>query len=95
VAKIIKANPTETVEKEIKLAHVGAGNFFRFATTTFEEAMANEDAPGLFMVVTMPAPKTGRVTIVSIDGKSVQEKDDDHLVIVHPVTIQVGEAERA
>lgn len=90
---VIKANPNGTAEKQIALGEVGAGGVFRFPGTTFEEALANEDHAGFFMVFKMTPPKTGRVYVVSLDGAQVLERDEDRLVIVHKATVSVEPAE--
>ncbi len=91
--QVVKANPSGKMEKRTKLKDVGAGNVFRFAFVSFEQALAGEEGAGFWQVVDTQPKKTGRVTIVSTDCKSLQEKDDDHEVIVHPAKLEVGEAE--
>ena len=91
--KVVKANPSGKTEKQTKLGEVKPGTFFRFPSSTFEQALAGDEGAGFYQVINTQPKKTGRVTIVSSDGESIQEKDDDHLVIVHPATIQISEAE--
>jgi hypothetical protein len=90
---IVKANPSGKTEKQTKLGAVRPGEIFRFPSATLEQALAGEEGAGFYQVIETQPKKAGRVTIVSIDGKSVQEKDDDHKVIVHPATLEIGEAE--
>lgn len=91
--QVVKANPSGKTEKQTKLGDVKPGQVFRFPSVTFEQALAGEEGAGFYQVIDTQPKKTGRVTIVSSDGRSVQEKDDDHKVIVHPSTLEVGEAE--
>ncbi len=91
--EVVKANPSDKTEKQTKLGDVKPGEFFRFPSVTFEQALTGEEGAGFFSVIETQPKKAGRVTIVSSDGKSVQEKDDDHMVIVHPSKLEIGEAE--
>jgi len=91
--KVVKANPSGKTEKQTKLGDVKPGEYFRFPSVTFEQALAGEEGAGFYQVIETQPKKTGRVTIVSSDGKSVQEKDDDHKVVVHPSKLEIGEAE--
>ena len=90
--QIEKADP-KTPEKLFKLSDVKPGDgFVRFRDVTFAEALTGKDESQFFMVIETQPKKTGRVTLVSADGKTVQEKDDDHQVFVHSVVFKVGEA---
>lgn len=91
--QVVKANPPGKVEKQVKLGEVKCGETFRFPSATFEQALAGEERTGFFMVIETQPKKTGRVTIVSTDGKSVQEKDDDHMVVVHHSKLEISPAE--
>ncbi len=89
---IEKAGEKGKTEKLTKLGEVKTGEVFRFQGTTYEEAIAGENGALFYMVINTQPKKTDRVTIVSMDGQSVQEKDSDHLVIVHPSKLHVGQA---
>jgi hypothetical protein len=89
----VKAIPPGKKEKQTKLGDVKPGQVIRFPSGTFEGALASEEGVGFYMVIETQPKKAGRVTIVSTDGKSVLEKDDDHSVIVHPSQLMVSEAE--
>jgi hypothetical protein len=91
--QVVKANPSGKTEKQTKLGDVKPGEFFRFSSITFEQAIAGEEGAGFYQVIETLPKKTGRVTIVSSDGRSVQEKDDDHKVVVHPSRLEISEAE--
>lgn len=93
--QILKANPSGKTEKQTKLGDVKPGSIFRFPSVTFEQALSDEEGSGFYLVIETQPKKAGRVTIVSIDGKSFQEKDDDHKVVVHPSKLEIGEAELA
>lgn len=91
--QVVKANPSGKTEKQTKLGDVKPGDIFRFPSVSFEQALAGEEGVEFYQVIEIQPKKTGRVTIVSIDGKSVKEKDDDHKVVVHPSKMEIGEAE--
>ncbi len=92
--EVVKACPAQKTEKRVKLGKLIAGDVFRFANRTFEHAIADQEGASFYMVIEAQPKKTGRVTIIPLDGKVVLEKDDDHEVICHPATIEIGEAER-
>ncbi len=91
--QVVKANPSGKTEKQTKLGDVKPGEFFRFSSVTFEQALAGEEGAGFYQVINTQPKKTGRVTIVSSDAMSVLEKDDDHKVVVHPSRLVIDEAE--
>ena len=90
---VVKATPKGKKDKKTLLGKAGHGTVFRFPTTSVEEALGSEGAL-FYMVIDTQPKKTGRVTVTSLDGKSVQEKDEDHQVIVHNATLSDGDAER-
>jgi hypothetical protein len=91
--KIVRVKPNGKAEKQTRLGNVKPGETFRFPSITFEQALAGEEGAGFYMVIATQPQKAGRVTIVSSDGKSVQEKDDDHMVVVHASKLEVSDAE--
>ena len=91
--EISKASKPNKIEKRTPLKNVKPGQVFRFPSITFEQALGDKESAGFYFVVETQPKKTGRVTIISTDGKSVQEKDDDHNVIIHPSKLMVEEAE--
>jgi hypothetical protein len=93
--KVSKLKATVKTEKRTKLQDVKPGEVIRFPFHSYEQAIAGEEGAGFHMVIDVQPKKTGRVNIVSSDGKLVQEKDGDHEVIVHPSRLEVGGAEFA
>ena len=91
--QIEKANPSGKTEKRTKLGDVKPGEFFRFPSCTFEQALVGEDGGGFYQVIEIQPKKADRVTILSSDGRSVQERDADREVIVHPAKIVISGAE--
>lgn len=91
--QIEKANPSSKTEKRTKLGDVKPGDLFRFPSYTFAQALIGEEEAGFFFPVEKQPKQTGRVSIVSTDGKSMLEKDADREVIVHPSELVIGEAE--
>src|SRR3989344_6882726 len=92
--RVSRAGQPGKVEKTTKLGQVKPGDVFRFFGTSFEEVLAGgESAPMFFMAVEASPKKVGSTTIVSIDGKSTQERDDDLPVFVHSAKLEVGETE--
>ncbi len=91
--QVVKANPSGKIEKQTKLGDVKPGEVFRFPSVTFEQALTGEEGAGFYQVIRTQPQKTGRVVIVSSDGMSVQEKDDDHMVVVHPSKLLIDQAE--
>lgn len=92
--KVQKATPKKKTEKIVALSKVGPGQVFRFAHVSFEAAMAGKDDATFYMVIDVQPKKAGRVNIVSVDGKSVLERDEDHQVVVHDATLSIERAER-
>lgn len=90
---VVKQTDSSKIEKQIKLEEAKPGDIFRYPSTSFEKALTAEKGSSFFMVVDVIPKKTGRVTVVSSDGKIVQEKDSDHMVVVHPSKIVVDAAE--
>lgn len=90
--QVVKANPSGKTEEQVKLGTLKPGDIFRHPWNTFEQALTGEEGAGFFMIIETVPKKTGRVTILTIDGKSVQERDDDHLVVLHPSKLEIGEA---
>jgi len=91
--QVVKDNQGE-VEKQTKLGDVAPGVTFRFTSVSFEQAIAGEDGAGFYHRIDIQPKTTGRVTICTSDGKTVLERDDSHLVVVHPSKLMVGAAER-
>lgn len=91
--RVVKAGSRKIEDPLVKLSRVkpGSAKVIRFQGTTYQEALSNKDDATFYMVVKPPTEKTGRVTLVSIDGRSVRECDDDHLVYVHDAVIEVDE----
>lgn len=80
------------VEKLTKLGDAKPGDYVRLETMRpFEDAMVRPHE-NFFMVIETQPKKAGRVTLSSIDGKLVVEKDDDRMVVVHPATLNIGPA---
>lgn len=90
--QVVKAVPADKCEQQTKLGNVRPGEVFRFPHFSFEEALAGENGAGFYQVIDIQPKKTGRVTVVSVDGKSVLEKDDDRYVVVHPSKLEIGGA---
>jgi len=91
--KVVKEMPKGKIEKKVKLSDLPIGNYFRFPDYTLEEVISEKNEATLWLSIKIQPEKTGRVAIVSLDGKIVKEVDDNHLVIAHPVTINVADAE--
>ena len=94
--KIVKAASKGKTEKLTKLGEVkpGDGKVFRFQGASFEEALVGKDDACFYMVIKSTPEKVGRVTICSLDGKSVLDRDDSHLVVVHSAEISIAAAGR-
>jgi len=89
--KVERAATASKREQEIKIKDVPLGYVFRFSGCTIEEALSGKDDTCFYMVVKGGPQETGRVSIVSVDGKQMLKRDDDHMVIAHPATLLVGE----
>ena len=85
--------PAGKKERTVKLGQIKpGGDVFRFPAVSYEEALSGKDESTFFMVINTLPVQAGRVSIVSLDGKLVLEKDNDHLVIPHPSNLMIGEA---
>lgn len=92
MAQVTKETGGKT-EKQTKLGDVKPGEFFRFPSITFEEALAGKEGAGFYQVIETQPKKADRVSILTSDGKSLQERDADRMVIVHPAKIVISPAE--
>ena len=92
--EIEKASPANTSEKLTKLADVPPGSVFRLPDESLEQVVGNLESGGLRMVFKGTPQETGRVHYVSVDGALAGKMDADRMVIVHPATLVVSEAER-
>lgn len=93
IVKVITQDPKKK-EKTTKLADVPIGDVVRFLSATYKEATSGDkNGHSFYMVVENQPKKTGRVSLVSLDGSSVIERDDDHQVVVHKTQIFVEQAE--
>ncbi|MEJ0002267.1 MAG: hypothetical protein WDN09_03830 [bacterium] len=89
----IRSVPLGEIEKKVQLSVLKTGDVFRFGGFTYEEAMTNNNDASFYMVVEITPKKTGRVNIVSMDGKHLLERDESHLVIRHDVELYIKPAE--
>ncbi len=91
--RVVKAGSKPQEDPLVRLSRVkpGSARVVRFQGTTYEEALSNNNEATFYMVVKPATEKTGRVSLVSIDGLSTKEYDDNHLVYVHDCTIAVAE----
>ena len=86
--KVVKAAQEGKGEVTVKLSQVGIGNVFRFPFTTFEAAISEKDEETFYMVIGKPA-QDHRVSVLSLDGKVLLERDGDRYVIQHRATIHI------
>lgn len=88
--QIVRANPAGAVEKTSKLSVLQAGDVFRFPDVSYEQAISNADDASFYMVINKPiSGDTKRVSVLSLDGKTLLERDGDREVIRHQATISV------
>lgn len=81
--KITKATPSK--EPSIPLGEIKAGECFRFAHDTFEEALKCDS---FFMRVDAPEFRDG-VEIVNLSDGKKMKRDSDHRVIRHKCNLQI------
>jgi len=87
--QIVKANPEKKEEKLSKLSTLTHGAVFRFRDTLFEDALVAENT-AFYMVINKPASTVDRVSVLSLDGKTILERDGEHMVHQHQATISVS-----
>ncbi len=76
-------------EKAVKLNSLQHGSVFRFPDVTFEEALAVEDA-SFYMVINKPTASPDRIAVISLDGKTLLERDGDRQVFQHQATVSIS-----
>ncbi len=78
----IEGEPTEAV---LNLGQVAAGQLFRFAHISYEDALREE----LFYMPTKTTQKEGRVEIVNPENGEVLRRDDSQRVVLHTSVLSV------
>lgn len=89
--KITNAKETTQVVKTSQLGKVAAGEIFRFPNVKFEEAIIGHDEATFYMVINKQPAHADRVSIMSIDGKTVLERDADREVVVHQAELFISD----
>ena len=83
-------------EKTLQLKDVEVGHYFRYASIPHELA---ENSPGQNIhkkIKPIGAEKAKRVTVVSLDGLHLEERDEDHRVVPYSnLTIAIGNPDMA
>lgn len=93
--KIVEATKSNMVEKLSPLKLVPVGSVFRHRDVSFEDAVKGVNENCFWMVIaSQPPAKPGRVTCISTDGKLLVERDDFHMVVVHPAAMVIHQAEK-
>lgn len=87
--KVVKAAEKTTVICK-KLSELKHGEVFRFPNFSFEEAITGQNESTFYMVVNKQPAQSERVSIMSLDGKSIIERDADRLVIPHDAQVVVS-----
>lgn len=85
--KIVSEQDRVKTEQLLSLSSIkpGEGKLVRFQGVLYEEAVSGEGDACFYMVIAPPKPTPGRVALVSLDGRSVIERDESHLVHVHTI----------
>ncbi len=86
----IKKMSSGFTETLVKLSEVKYGNIIRFPSVTFEEAMSGKDDAQFFMVINKQPAQTARVSLISLDGENIIERDADRQVIIHKAEISIS-----
>lgn len=81
-------------EKLVPLIQAEPGDVVRFISTTYEEAISGKDEAQFFMVINKQPLTGGRTALVSLDGKTVIERDSDREVIIHEAEVLVSPAKQ-
>lgn len=92
---MIRRAKNERKDKVTKLGDVEPGALCRWASISFEDALASENpADHFFYVYRDPKESKERehVTIVSADHKQGLRRDPDRLVVVHEYDLVIQEA---
>jgi len=90
--QIKKFIPTGKNEKTVQLKDAGVGSIIRFPEFTFEEVMSGKDEATFYMVINDVHPRSANsLTLVSLDGKLIIQRDADRLVVVHQADIHIHE----
>lgn len=92
--KIVKANPNNKTEKQVKLGDLKPGDVFRDPHASYEEALVEKNGETFYMIINTQPEKATRATVISVDGELVREMDKDRWVVAHSTTLSVGEAEK-
>jgi hypothetical protein len=82
--KIAKVTPTKT-DLSVPLGNLKAGDVFRFAFLTFDEAL-KEDA--FYLVMEAPEKKDGTMVVNLSDGRSML-RDKEHRVVRHNTQLNI------
>jgi hypothetical protein len=78
---------TAPIPKKLSTVHVG--DVFRMAETSFSDAMGDGNQ-GFYMRIQTTTSKSDRVSLISLDGKTLMERDEDRLVYVHNAKVQIN-----
>lgn len=76
----------QPVDKPVHLGKLVPGQAFRMASIPFEQAVEENL---FFLVVNAQPTKPNRVTVMALDGQSVLERDNDHMVVQHDYDLHV------
>lgn len=87
--KVLAAQTTEP-KVSVKTIKVGGGQCFRLPDSTFEEAVAADDAPHFYIVT--KETKDGLVTVVGVDGRGERKLPEETLVILHHYEVHINPA---
>lgn len=89
---IKKAGRTGFVEETKLLKDLKPGDAFRFKKLSPDEMSTGELGADVFRVVKIQPEKAGRVSIISLDCLISLERDENHIVVPHELTIEVHDA---
>lgn len=76
----------------LKTLKPGGGQCFRLPTSTFEEAVASDDAPHFYIVT--KETKDGLVTVIGVDGRGERRLPEETLVVAHNYEVLIHPAAR-
>ena len=92
---VIRAAECDKTEKLTKLGDLkpDCGKVFRFQGVSYVDALSGKDDNCFYQVIKSVPEETSRVTICSVDGKTVKKYDDTHQVIAHSAKLVVCDPE--
>lgn len=88
--KVVRAKVETRTKNGVGLGSCAPGEIVHFAEHSLPDLLV-DDQPGIYMVVNKEPKKAGRVTLVSLDGKSLIERDSDRLIKKVQATLHVLE----